>query len=224
MILNMKIKLIAFLILIVGLTLIYWHYKSESENAHFVTDVSQTVGHSHIGGDFTLTDQNGRVRTYRDFQGKFMLIYFGYTYCPDMCPMALETISSVLAKLGRDKSEVATVFVTVDPKRDTQDVLKAYAQNFDSSLVMCRGTEKQTKDIMKAYGVYAKHHKPKDATQYLIDHSTLIYLFDPKGNLVAHFNHEVNTETLFNTIQKQFLSYKKNQLAQRSFQSLKKVV
>jgi protein SCO1/2 len=138
-----------------------------------------------IGGPFTLTDQNGHRVTDKDFAGRFMLIYFGYTYCPDVCPTELNTMALALDKLGT-RVRVVPVFITIDPARDTPDALKTYLASFGSDFVGLTGSDEEIAAVAKAYRVYYKKGEGEGDT-YLMDHTSLLYLVGPDGKLAALF-------------------------------------
>jgi cytochrome oxidase Cu insertion factor (SCO1/SenC/PrrC family) len=149
-----------------------------------------------IGGPFQLVDQKGTLRTEEDFRGKPMMIYFGYTYCPDICPMGLSAMSQALKEIG-DENAFQPIFITVDPERDTVGQLSTYAQNFDPHFVMLTGDKDHIAEAMSAYRVYAAR-APEDrgANDYLIDHSSVIYFMDEKGQFAMHFNHQSTSEEI----------------------------
>jgi len=152
-----------------------------------------------IGGPFTLTDQNGKQVTDMDFRGKYMLIYFGYTFCPDVCPTSLTDISSALDLLGDGAGKIVPVFISVDPARDTPPHLKEYATYFHPRLVALTGTPAQVAAVAKAYRVYfakAKQEGSDDPDDYLMDHSSVTYLMGPDGVFKAHFSHGTDPETM----------------------------
>ncbi len=165
-----------------------------------------TTGLPQLGGDFQLVDQFGQRRANTDFTGKYMMVYFGYSFCPDVCPMGLQHITKALELLGTDIDQVIPLFITVDPERDTQESLKTYAQNWHSSLIFLTGTREQINPVLKAYKVYAVKAKP-DGTMadYLVDHSALIYLMDRQGKLVAFFPHTTEPETIAQKIRQLLL-------------------
>jgi len=135
-----------------------------------------------IGGPFTMTDQNGRVVTEQDLLGHPSLVFFGYTFCPDVCPSTLAEIAGWLDTLGEDGKELAVYFVTVDPARDTAQALGEYAGYFSPRIVALRGTTNQTDQIVASYKAYAKRIELDDGTgDYLMDHSAAVYLMDDKG-------------------------------------------
>lgn len=145
-----------------------------------------------IGGPFVLIDQNGARFTEADLKGKPSLVFFGFTYCPDFCPLALQKFRAALELLGEDGAAVRTVFVTVDPERDTPEVLAAYLSSsaFPDNVVGLTGSPEQVAAAAKAYRIYyAKVEAPKGYADYLMDHSTFIYVLDADGRFVRPLPH-----------------------------------
>ena len=142
-----------------------------------------------IGGPFRLVDGEGRTVTDQDFRGKWMLVYFGYTHCPDACPTALQDMANALDDLGAEKKDVAILFITVDPERDTPAVMKDYVAAFDASITPLSGSPEAVAEAAKAYRVYYAKHPSKDGG-YDMDHSSIIYVMDTRGRFVANFTHE----------------------------------
>lgn len=140
-----------------------------------------------IGGPFQLTDQSGQTVTEKNLQGRPTLIFFGFTHCPDVCPTSLFEMSEVLRAMGKDADRVNAYFVSVDPERDTPDVIKTYLQSFDPHLKGLTGSEEQVAKVMSVYRVYAKKVPLKEG-DYTMDHTALIYLMDKSGQFVAPFN------------------------------------
>jgi cytochrome oxidase Cu insertion factor (SCO1/SenC/PrrC family) len=146
-----------------------------------------------IGGPFSLTDQFGRPRNDADFRGQYMLVFFGFTNCPDICPIELQTISDALDQLdAKQSAKVTPIFITVDPARDTPDVLRIYVANFHPRLVALTGSAEAIGTVAKSYRVlYARAtgaNAPSDPAAYILDHSAVVYLMGPKGEYVAHFS------------------------------------
>jgi protein SCO1/2 len=142
---------------------------------------------SAIGGSFTLTDQDGKTVTDADFKGKPMLVFFGYTHCPDVCPTTLFEVSEVLRALGNDAGKAQALFITIDPERDTAPVMKDYLSSFDPHLRGLTGTVDAITSAEKGYRVYAKK-VPGENGEYTMDHTALVYLMDKEGRFVAPFN------------------------------------
>jgi protein SCO1/2 len=144
-------------------------------------------GSSAIGGSFTLTDQDGKTVTDADFRGKPTLVFFGYTHCPDVCPTTLFEVSEVLRALGSDAGKAQALFITIDPERDTSQVMKDYLSSFDPHLRGLTGSVDAITSAEKGYRVYAKK-VPGENGEYTMDHTALVYLMDKDGRFVAPFN------------------------------------
>ena len=156
-----------------------------------------TSGRASIGGPFNLVDQNGKRVSNADFRGRFMLVYFGYTFCPDVCPLELQTMTEALAKLSPEMAhEVVPVFITVDPARDTVAVMHDYVAAFGPRLVGLTGSEPEVKAAMGAYRVYAAKADPGVTRDYLVNHSAFVYLMGPDGRYVTHFGHDTDAASM----------------------------
>lgn len=144
---------------------------------------------SGIGGPFTLVDGNGHTVTDQSFSGKWMLVYFGYTHCPDACPTALQDMANAIDMLDPvQRRNVAIVFITVDPERDTPAVMKDYVSNFAAPITALSGSAEQIAKAAREYRVYYAKHPTDDG--YEMDHSSVIYVMNPDGDFVANFTHE----------------------------------
>ena len=130
-----------------------------------------------------LPDADGKPRSLADFQGKVVIVFFGYTQCPDVCPTALAEISELKNRLGADGAKVQPVFVTVDPERDTPEVIKAYVGGFGPDVVALRGTPEQTQAVAKEFKVFFAKVPGKAAGSYTMDHTAGLYVFDAKGRV-----------------------------------------
>ncbi|NWG87317.1 MAG: SCO family protein [Hydrogenophilaceae bacterium] len=155
------------------------------------------------GGDFTLDSASGAV-SLQDFRGKVVLLFFGYTYCPDVCPMSLVTLSQTLKLLTEaDRSRVKGIFISVDPQRDNVQRLEQYTSYFGSDVVGVTGSPEQIAAVADLYGAqYYRVDLPGSAMGYAIDHSAAIYLIDPKGKLRLLFRHTANPERIAESIRK----------------------
>jgi protein SCO1/2 len=138
-----------------------------------------------VGGPFSLTDQNGATRSDGDFRGKVMLIYFGYTYCPDACPTTLQAISQTLDMIGNQASKVQPIFISVDPARDTVEQLKSYAANFHPGILYLTGAPDALKQVESEYRIYVAKVPQSGSDDYLIDHSSIIYVMGTNGRYLA---------------------------------------
>ena len=148
---------------------------------------SETTKPSAVGGPFHLVDQNGRAVTDADFKGRTLIVFFGFTHCPDICPTTLFEISEVLKRLGPDADQTAALFVSVDPERDTPEKLKDYLSSFHPRIFGLSGTPAEIEAVKRAYRVYAKK-VPLAGGDYTMDHTAVIYLMDKQGRFVAPFN------------------------------------
>lgn len=147
-----------------------------------------------IGGPFHLIDQNGQPRSDTDFRGQYLLVFFGYTNCPDVCPTTLNTVTNAMEKLGGDAAKVTPLFITVDPDRDTPAVMKAYAANFTPRLVALSGSPDAIAAAAKLYRIYYK--KVGEGADYAMDHTALVYLMGPDGNYLAHFSPDATADDI----------------------------
>lgn len=148
-----------------------------------------------FGGDFTLTDQDGRPFRLEDVRGRAVVLFFGYTSCPDMCPVTMSRITGALRRIGSPASDVVTVFVSVDPKRDTPAVLKAYVGSFGTPLIGLTGTEEEVARVASAY--HASYTiVPTGTPNYLVNHTSAIFLIDRQGKLRQYFKFDENPDTL----------------------------
>jgi cytochrome oxidase Cu insertion factor (SCO1/SenC/PrrC family) len=157
-----------------------------------------TTGKTLVGGPFKLTDQHGKIVSDTDFRGKYMLVVFGYTFCPDVCPAELQVVTAALDALGPLAERIQPVFITIDPERDSVPQLALYAGNFHPRLVLLTGSSAEIADVAKAYRVYyAKAEGSANAGRdYLMDHSSIIYLMGPDGQFVRHFTYTTDAAAL----------------------------
>jgi len=138
-----------------------------------------------VGGPFSLIDGDGHAVTDQTYRGKFMLVYFGYTYCPDVCPTTLSAVADAMDKLGPKADKIQSLFITVDPKRDKPDVVKQYAAAFGTRIVGLTGSPEQIAAAAKAYRVYyAEHRTGTGPDDYSMDHSSVLYLMGPDGRFI----------------------------------------
>ncbi|XP_061663493.1 protein SCO2 homolog, mitochondrial isoform X1 [Syngnathoides biaculeatus] len=155
-------------------------------------------------GDFSLVDHHGRRRGKRDFLGRWVLLYFGFTRCPDICPDELDKMSAAVADLDRDASlpPVQPLFITVDPERDHVDALARYVKDFHPRLVGLTGTADEVKEAGRDYRVYASRGPPDEDGDYLVDHSILIYLVSPQGLFVDYYNRLKDKEHIVRSVRR----------------------
>lgn len=154
------------------------------------------VAGASIGGPFTLVDQNGRTVTEKDFPG-WLLIYFGFTYCPAVCPTELQKMATVMKKLGPDKAaKIRPLFISIDPERDTPEALKGYVAMFDPRLEGLTGTVEQIEAVKREWRVYAAKVQDPGASDYTMDHSSFTYLMSPDGRLAGLYKAQDKAEDI----------------------------
>jgi protein SCO1/2 len=155
-----------------------------------------------IGGPFALIDHNGQGRTDADFRGKLLLIYFGFTYCPDACPTALGVMASAIGKLDVAGERVTPILISIDPARDTPQALKEYVGNFHPRMVGLTGSDEQIAKVAKAYHVFYQKAPGATGEDYLMDHLTLIYLMGADGKYLAHFGPQATPDEVAEAIRR----------------------
>jgi len=165
-------------------------------------DTFDTSLAASIGGPFSLTDQNSVLRHDTDFRGKLMLVYFGYSFCPDACPTTLNTMTAALAELGAQAQQVQPVFITVDPERDTVAQMKLYASNFDPRLLALTGTPTEIGAAARAYRVFYQKVNGNNADDYIMDHSALVFLMGRDGRYLTYFGEDVSADAMAAAIKK----------------------
>jgi len=154
------------------------------------------TGGAAIGGDFSLTDETGNLVTREDVITKPTLVYFGYTYCPDFCPQDAANIARAADLLETQDLDVGLVFITIDPERDTPEVLAEYTQNFHDDMIGLTGSAQQVEDAAKGYKVYYAKSNDPSYSEYLMAHSTFTYLVDAAGEYIVHFSHNTPPEVI----------------------------
>lgn len=166
------------------------------------TITAETV---ELGGPFTLTDQNGIRRSESDFRGKYMLVFFGYTFCPDICPTTLAVMAAALDMMGPGADRIVPILISVDPVRDTPETLKTYLSAFGARFVGLTGSEEEIAVAARAYRVYVQAHKDQ-GDSYTVDHSGVIYLMDPSGTFIANYSLSASPDKLAADLAKQTLN------------------
>lgn len=177
----------------VAVLAVWWMTRPELKS-----ELPARPGKVQIGGPFTLVDQDGKTVTDRDFRGRLMLIYFGYTFCPDVCPTELQVMSTALDALGARADGVQPLFITIDPDRDTGPVLAEYLSHFHPRLRGLTGTPAQIRAVTRVYHVYyARAGKGDD---YLMDHSSIVFLMGRDGSYLTHFRADAAPKDMAATI------------------------
>jgi protein SCO1/2 len=163
---------------------------------------NKPVASGKFGGPFTLVDQDGTPFTDKDLEGQYALLYFGFTYCPAICPTELAKMANALDQLGTDADSIKPIFITVDPERDTADVMKGYVTHFHPRLMGLTGTVEQIEQAKKAYKVYAAKVEDPSLSDYTMDHSSYIYFLAPDGALLSLFKTQDTAEDMVTEIKK----------------------
>jgi cytochrome oxidase Cu insertion factor (SCO1/SenC/PrrC family) len=185
-----KIRIIISLILVI-IAVGIWKLYLEEPKIPTASENSQAL----IGGEFTLKNHLNQSVSDEDFKGKYALMYFGYTYCPDVCPMDLQILTEAFNALPNGKkNQVTPIFITIDPERDTVEVMAEYIKFFDKKLIGLTGTVEEINGIKKAYRVYAA--KADDTADYLVDHTAFTYFMGKDGKLLQHFSHGTAPEEM----------------------------
>ncbi|SLN12037.1 SCO family protein [Oceanibacterium hippocampi] len=192
------LPLVLGILIVVGLAGIAgWQVYESGILQRFADDGNRGQGTADVGGPFTLVAQDGHTVSDTDFRGKLMLVYFGYTFCPDVCPTSLQNEAVALDILGDDADDVAPIFITVDPNRDSQQVMAEYMDAFGPRFIGLRGTEEQVAEVAKRYRVYFRKVDPdKDPENYLVDHLSFLYLMGRDGKFITAFGHATTPEEI----------------------------
>ncbi len=212
-------KLLVLTLLLLFLTSFVVWFTSYKTDQAVLLDKDMGTGIAQIGGDFTLINQEGQLVHEADFRGKFILVFFGFTHCPDICPVSTATLSKVMELLGDKADQVIPLFITVDPERDTPDVLKEYFYNFDKRIIALTGSPDQIKQVAGEYKTYyarsvptnvepehehmhsKTNHEEPASENYTVDHSGFIYLMGRDGKYIRLFPYDVSPEELARVIQ-----------------------
>ncbi len=186
-------------VVLVGAWMLGMLYDQATERPAQVSS-EQGSGEALIGGPFTLVNAQGEAVRDADFRGKFMLVFFGFTFCPDICPTDLAKMSTVLQGLGERAESLAPVFITIDPERDTVEQMASYMQNFDARITGLTGTKEQIAAVQQAYRVYAKKIEMEGMSGYMMDHSAFMYVMGKDGKYITHFRHNDTADAILATL------------------------
>lgn len=154
-------------------------------SATFAAEEKQAVASPGVGGAFSLVDGEGKSVNEKSWPGKYKLVFFGFTHCPEICPVTLDKVTAALGKLGDDAGKIQPLFITTDPARDTPEVVKAFTANFHKSITGLTGTAEQVKSAENAYKVYAVKREGGSKDDYQVDHSSYIYFMSPDDKMLA---------------------------------------
>ena len=155
------------------------------------------LGEAFVGGPFTMVNHRGETVTEKSFLGKPMLLFFGFTFCPDVCPTELQVMAAALDELGDKGKDIQPIFVSIDPERDKPEVMAAYVSNFSDRFIGLTGSAEQVAAIAGAYRIfYARQENKERPTDYLMDHSSIVYLMGPDGKFLKHFTYTTDAKAL----------------------------
>jgi cytochrome oxidase Cu insertion factor (SCO1/SenC/PrrC family) len=182
-----------------------WWQASQEPPERSAAELMDVVmwGKEPIGGPFALIDHNGKPRTDADFRGKLLLIYFGFTYCSDACPIDLQSVATALDRLGPLGEAVQPLFITVDPEKDTPEQLKSYVVLFHPRLIGLTGSSRQIQKVARAYKVYAAKTEPSKQADPNIDHSSFVFLVDAGGKYIGFFPPGTSADLMVDVIRNQ---------------------
>ncbi|KAL4970169.1 SCO family protein [Aspergillus stella-maris] len=193
--------------------IVYFRVEKDRLERKRVAEMSKGVGRPKVGGPFVLKDLAGKVFTEEDLRGKYSLVYFGFTHCPDICPDELDKMAEIIDKVKEangGENIFVPVFITCDPARDTPEVLKNYLQEFHTDIVGLTGTYDQVKQVCKAYRVYFSTPRDvKPGEDYLVDHSIYFYLMDPEGDFVECIGRQDTPESATKLIMQHINDWKR---------------
>ena len=172
----------------------YFYEAAEKEN------YSTNEGTVKIGGSFKLINQDQEIVTEKSFPNKYLLVFFGFTNCPDICPLSMDKIIEAMDLLGKKSTKLQPIFITVDPERDTPDILATYVSAFDSRIIGLTGTKDQIKKVSNLYKVYYQKQKGDDKDNqnldYQVNHSAITYLMSDKGKFIIHFSYGTTAQEM----------------------------
>ena len=189
------VQILGFCGAIVILFCFYYFYEAaEKEN------YSTNKGTVKIGGSFKLINQNREIVTEKSFPNKYLLVFFGFTNCPDICPLSMDKIIEAMDLLGKKSKKLQPLFITVDPERDTPDILATYVSSFDTRIICLTGTKEQIRKVSNSYKVYyqkqSADEKDNQTSDYQVNHSAITYLMSDKGQFIIHFSYGTTAKEL----------------------------
>ncbi|MFH1343419.1 MAG: SCO family protein [Pseudomonadota bacterium] len=200
---SLRRLLIIAVLAVAASTAISWAWRAVNSDPRPRPTIT-TSGNAAIGGPFTLIATNGEIVTDQTYRGKWPVIFFGYTFCPDVCPTALSNMTVAIEKLGPDAAKLQPLFITVDPERDTRDVLTEYLKSFDPRILGLTGTRAQIDNVLKEYRVYVAQQKSEAGDKdYLVSHSGYIYLMNPEGKFMKVIQGSEDGERIAAWLQKE---------------------
>jgi len=185
-------------------------YFKEEKMKRLERQRKKALGQASIGGKFDLIDQNGKRFTSADLEGKWFLLYFGFTHCPDVCPDELEKLVKAidLIEANKEADPIKPVFITVDPERDDVNAVREYIKEFSPKIIALTGTKEQVNQATRSYRVYYSAGPADKENDYIVDHTIITYLIDPEGNLVDYYGQTKTAEDVANGTVKSMKKYR----------------
>lgn len=184
----------------IGAFTLYFLYLKRIKQEKIEREKTRTFGKAAIGGHFELVDSTGKLRTSEEFRGRWLLVYFGFTHCPDVCPEELDKLTTVVEALHKEKIEIVPLFISVDPERDTPELVGKYLKEFSDKFIGLTGTKEQVETATRAYRVYYSVGPKDKDNDYIVDHTIISYLVSPQGELVDYFGQTKEAKEIENTI------------------------
>lgn len=191
---------IFYILIVVNLVILGWLLLAPP-SGNKIQSISKDSGEALIESSFSLTSHEGKKVSDKDFLGKPFLVFFGFTHCPDICPVGIDTTSKALDILGEDASKTNALFVTIDPERDTAEKLSDYLKPFNKNMLGLTGNKEEIEAAERSYRVYSEKVEDKSGG-YMMNHSMLIYLMDKEGKYVTHFEHNADPHKIAESIRK----------------------
>ncbi|XP_028311255.1 protein SCO1 homolog, mitochondrial [Gouania willdenowi] len=186
------------------------YFKMEKEEL-IEKERTKSIGRPALGGPFSLVDHNNKPSKSEDFLGQWVLLYFGFTHCPDICPDELEKMIEVVDEIDRIKSlpNLTPILITIDPERDTAEAMATYVKEFSPKLIGLTGTSEQVEQVSRAYRVYYSQGPKDEDNDYIVDHTIIMYLVGPDGEFVEYFGQNKRNVEITNSIAAHMRKYKK---------------